>query len=60
MYRCNECLELFEYPNTHNTTYESYYGVADQFPNSTPLTLELCPNCGSENIEEVEETEEEE
>lgn len=57
MYRCNECLEIFEIPNVYYTSYESYYGVGNLFPNSTPLTLELCPCCGEENIEEIEEEE---
>lgn len=59
MYRCNECLELFSEPIVHETTYESYYGILHQFDSRTRLELELCPCCGSEDIEEVEEKEDE-
>ena len=58
MYRCNECLEIFEEPIIHETSYEYFYGVASEFPNSTYLRLELCPVCGSECLEEVESEEE--
>ena len=55
MYRCIECLELFSEPDIYETSYESYYGVLCQFDNTTKLELHLCPCCGSEDIEEVEE-----
>lgn len=64
MYRCNKCQFEFEEPEIENTTYESYYGVADQFSNSTSLTLYKCPNCDEENsysyFDENEEFEDEE
>ena len=64
MYRCNKCQFEFEEPEIENTTYESYYGVANQFSNSTPLTLYKCPNCDEENsysyFDENEEFEDEE
>lgn len=54
MYKCPECNAIFEEPILIRTTYESYYGVSD-LQSNTPLTLELCPNCKAENIEEIEE-----
>lgn len=57
MYKCLECNAKFEEPVLIKTTYESYYGVSD-LQSNTPLTLELCPNCKNENIEEeIEEDE---
>lgn len=52
MYRCNDCGELFDTPRIYETTYESFYGVSDEFPSSTYLKLELCPNCGCDDIDE--------
>jgi DNA-directed RNA polymerase subunit RPC12/RpoP len=64
MYRCNKCQFEFEEPKTERTSYESYYGVASQFDNSTPLTLYKCPNCDEENsysyFDENDEFEDEE
>lgn len=53
MYKCRDCKKEFEEPNIKKTTYELYYGVASEFPNHTPLELEVCPFCGSDNIEKV-------
>jgi len=58
MFRCNECLELFEEPTIHETTFENFLGISDQFSSRTYLKLELCPECGSDDIEEIEESEE--
>ena len=58
MYRCNDCLELFDEPNIYETTYESYLGISHLFANNTYLQLHLCPYCGSEDIEEGKEEEE--
>lgn len=52
---CNNCHKTFESPRTRQTTYESYYGVSSQMSSRTPLTLELCPYCGDDDIEEEEE-----
>jgi predicted Zn-ribbon and HTH transcriptional regulator len=64
---CNACGEVFDKDDVNKitTTYESYYGVSDLFPNSTRMTYSVCPYCGSEDIEdfiyrEDEETEYEE
>lgn len=56
MYWCYNCEKRFEDPIEKHTTYENYYGL--ETPQHTPLTLCLCPYCGSEEIEEeVEEDE---
>lgn len=60
MYRCSICKKKFEEPKKINTTYESYYGVASDFQSYTPLTLEVCPFCSCEEINEIEEYDEEE
>lgn len=55
MYKCNNCDCVFEELTNIETTYEKYYGLeADYY---TYLTLELCPHCGDDDIEEVEEDE---
>lgn len=51
-YICNNCRHRFDEPEYEETSYESYYSVSSMFPNTNALTLELCPNCGSEDIEE--------
>lgn len=56
---CYECDMKFETPKEVHTTYESLYGVSRDFGSRTPCTLEVCPYCGSDDIEEEEEEEEE-
>jgi hypothetical protein len=58
MYRCDYCRREFDEPKTIHTTYESLYGVSGLFGNSTPCSYDVCPYCGDEDIEEVEEDEE--
>lgn len=58
MYRCLNCGEVFEEADEMNTTYESYYGVSSDFPDRTPLTLEVCPSCESDQIDEIDEMDE--
>ena len=53
MYKCLDCNRVFDEFDTKRTSYESYFGVSDLFPNSHNLTIEVCPRCGSENISEV-------
>ena len=61
-YRCLDCCKTFneEELETINTTYEEYYGVNGDFPNSTPMSYDVCPYCHSENYDEIDEEEEEE
>lgn len=58
MYKCKDCDKEFKEPRAVHTTYESYYGVYGDFPNTNPMTYYCCPYCHSEEIEEVEEDEE--
>jgi len=53
-YVCDNCEREFDEPYDVHTTYESYYGVSSLFPNSTPMTLAVCPYCGSDDIRENE------
>ena len=39
MWKCYNCENEFEEPNTLNTTYESFYGVSSEFCCSTPMEL---------------------
>ena len=59
MFYCNNCRCKFDEPEEEHTTYERYYGVSSLFSGSTPMTLEVCPECGSDEIEEIEEIYEE-
>jgi len=59
MYKCCNCDEVFYEPDEKHTTYESYYGVSSEFPNSTSLTLYVCPYCGYDELKEIEEDEDE-
>lgn len=60
MYRCLDCGEVFDEADEMYTTYEAYYGVASDFPDRTPLTLEVCPRCKSDEIDEVDDVYEDE
>lgn len=53
--KCNDCNRSFDEPSEKETSYENYYGVSSEFSDSTPLTIEVCPYCGSEDIEEDED-----
>ena len=60
LYKCLNCGAIFEKPHIKKTSYEAYYGVWGMFPNRTPLTLEVCPCCYDEEIEEYNEDDEDE
>lgn len=55
MWICKICEKEFDEPKVVHTSYESYYGVADLFGNSTPLEYLACPFCEDEDITEREE-----
>lgn len=55
-YKCDNCRRTFDEPDEEHTTYEDYCGVRSLFPNTTPMTLYVCPYCGSEDIEEQQPT----
>ena len=61
IYKCLDCFKKFnEYElKTINTTYEEYYGVNGDFPNSNPMSYEVCPYCQSQSFEEIDEDDEE-
>ena len=55
MYRCEDCGKKFEKPISKTMTYEDYYGVSDLFNSSKGhITIELCPYCSSEDLEEID------
>lgn len=53
MYYCENCKSEFEEPIKEKTSFENYYGVDHLFSDSHDFTLEKCPHCGSEEIEEM-------
>lgn len=57
MYRCSDCLEVFEKPDTICTDcgYDTEYVHIPYY-----CYDDLCPYCGSDDIEEFDEYEEEE
>ena len=59
MYKCNECRKKFENPNYKRTTHEDEYGVGDLFSNKHYVVIETCPYCGSDDIDEFYDEEEE-
>jgi hypothetical protein len=60
MYKCKCCGKKFESPKVEKTTYESYYGVSSMFSYGSPLVIEMCPKCESEDFVEYYEEEEDE
>ena len=57
-YRCLNCGAKFDEPHIIKTSYEAYYGVASMFPSHTPCSLDVCPCCDDEELEELDEDEE--
>lgn len=53
MYYCNNCKDEFEEPARERTTFEDFYGVSHLFNTSHDFDLLKCPNCGSDDIEEM-------
>lgn len=55
MYRCCHCKNYFEYPDTHewDEPRGEYWGM----PCSEHMIEDVCPYCGSDDIEESEEEE---
>jgi len=51
MYKCKECGNIFSEEELKKVSYESYYGVSDEF-NYSCKTVDVCPNCGEHNYEE--------
>ena len=55
MYVCNHCGAMFEEPETERICLEDYYGVGGAFGNSNYGYIDVCPECGSDNFDEVYE-----
>lgn len=62
MYKCFNCGARFDEPEHETLSKEDYYGVGDMFPRGSHhyFTLTTCPNCGSEDIEEYCEEDDDE
>lgn len=58
MWVCDNCGAEFDEPEQEQESYENYYGVSSMFSDRHYFTLQVCPNCGSEDI--VEEDDEDE
>lgn len=60
-YKCEDCGYIFdeEEADKVKTTYEIFFGVASEFPDSHPFTYLICPICGNDILEEWYEDEEE-
>lgn len=58
MWRCTDCKAAFDEPDSKRICYEAEYGVASMFSNTNWGTVAICPDCGSEEIEEYWEDEE--
>lgn len=52
MWYCNNCGAVFDEPIEKPTTYENIYGVSGEVESRTYTTICLCPNCGTDDIEE--------
>lgn len=57
MYYCEMCGETFEEPAKKRITFEEFYGVSNLFPNGTPTTVQVCPQCNSDDIAELQQCE---
>ena len=58
MYRCNNCDEIFDEPESERIDLESYYGVGSLFPDHHYGYLSVCPYCNSEDFDEYDEDDE--
>ena len=61
MYRCWNCGWKFEEPEHETISHEDYCGVGSMFPRASHhyFPLHTCPSCGSEEIEEYSDEEDE-
>lgn len=53
MYRCLNCEELFEEPETKNIIAEEYLGVSHLLQGYTRMNIDVCPCCNDEDLEEL-------
>ena len=59
MCRCDNCGARFEEQDYVRVCWEDYFGVSSMFSNYNYGTIAECPNCGSEDIDEYDDEEEE-
>ena len=59
MYKCNDCHETFDEPDEQVWNAADYYGV-ERNGHDQMLYIDVCPLCGSEDIEEIDDEEDEE
>ena len=57
MFKCRNCEEQFETPERKNIIAEDYLGISNMFPNTTRMDLFVCPCCGDDDLEELEQCE---
>ena len=58
-YECSDCGARFEEPDEQYVNSAYYYGVGSEFGSSSDtMLITVCPRCGSEEFEEIEEYEE--
>lgn len=60
MWTCERCGARFEEPDSVQYCKEDYNGVSDIFSRRTWASYNVCPECGSEDIEHHYDDEEEE
>lgn len=60
MYVCELCGSVFSDPERVKYCYEDYNGVSSMFPNSNYGYYDVCPYCGSEEIDNYFEEEDDE
>lgn len=53
MYRCWNCGRRFDEPEYMEVCWEDYYGVGNEFFRKTYGVIPQCPSCGSDEIEEI-------
>jgi hypothetical protein len=54
MWKCNDCGRLFEEPNEKYMSIADYYGVDEKVGLDRHFTLQTCPLCKSEDIDELD------
>jgi len=60
MYKCWNCGVRFEEPDYEEVCMEDLYGVGSMFQNRHYKLISTCPHCGSDEIEEGYEGEDDE
>lgn len=52
MWICENCKEIFDEPDYESICAEDYYGVSSMFNSCNYIDIKVCPECGSDEIEE--------